>query len=136
MIYILLAIGILFIFALMPFEVGVQVAVTLLIETLAVMAAAYFIIGKVSFFSALKAVGLSIILSLVAAAFMLPALGGAGGLALPMTVIVTFAAAIWGISIGLQATFGQAALIGVVFTGIYWLASSLLGFGTSLSGAV
>jgi len=100
------------------------------------MAAAYFVIGNETFFSVLKAVGLSSILFLVVAAFMLPALGGAGGLALPATVIVTFAAAIWGISIGLQASFAQAALIGVIFTGIYWASSSVLGSGASLSGAV
>ena len=135
MIYLLLVIGALFVFAIMPFDVGAKLAVTLLIETLA-MAAAYFVIGKVTFFSAVKAVGLSTILFLVAGAFMLPALGGAGALALPITVIVTLGAAIWGISLGLQATFGQAALIGVIFTGIYWASSSLLGFGTSISGSV
>ena len=57
-------------------------------------------------------------------------------LMVPATVIVTFAAAIWGISIGLQASFAQAALIGVIFTGIYWASSSVLGSGASLSGAV
>ena len=136
MIYLLLVIGILFVFAILPFDVGVNIVITLAIETIVIMAAAYFVIGKVTFLSALKAVGMSMLLFLVAGAFMLPALGGSGALALPLTIIVTFAAAIWGISIGLKATFTQAALIGVLFTIIYWLLSGLLGFGVSLSGFV
>lgn len=134
MIYLLLVIGALFLFAIMSFDVSAKLSLTLLIETFVVMAAAYFVIGKVTFISALKAVGLSTLLFIVAGAFMLPALDGAGALAVPITVIVTFGAAIWGIGLGLQATFSQVALIGVIFTGIYWASSSLLGLGSSISG--
>lgn len=133
--YFFLAAGVLFLFLVTPVDFSLKIVATLIVETLIVMGAAYFIIGKVSFFSALKAVGLSITLFILAGVFMLPALSAADPLAVAITVLVALAAATWGISIGLQASFGQAALIGAIFTVIYWLFSSLLGFGLSLSGA-
>ncbi len=132
MIYMLLVIGLMFALAIMPAGFTSIAAVFVLaisVQALAVMGAAYFVIGRVSFVSSLKAVVMSALFLVLAGLFALqvidPAAVGAV-VAIPLIFVVTYGAGILGISIGLRAKYGQAALIGLLYAIISWVVSSLL----------
>ncbi len=132
--YILVAIVVIFVFVMLPLEASIVIVAVLAVQTLVTMAAAYFVVGRVSFLEALKAVLLSALLTFIAAVLVLPALGSIGGLAIPLTLVVTFAAAAWGVSIALKSTFWQGAIISVLILGISLISEKIfnLGFGPNV----
>jgi hypothetical protein len=134
MFYMLLVVAAIAVFALAPPETSISMVIVLGIHTLVTMAAAYFVIGKVSMMSALKAVVFSVLLTFAAVVLVLPSMSHMGPWAPIIALLFIYGAIAWGISLALESSLGQSAIKVFLIMVINVVIDKVFNLGLGFSG--